>query len=988
MRLGSALALAMATPTLPAQTRPKKPADYVADARKWAHEESDLAPDPRMNFGALANGLRWVWVQNTNPPKQLLLRLHVNVGSLHENRDELGLAHFLEHLAFNGSKNFKAGTLVPFFQGQGIRFGSDVNAHTSFDETVYELDLPDAEPGRLEKALLWLRDVVDGLKLDPAEIAAEKGVVDAEQDVRDGRGSDLWVERIRHLLDGSRYPRRIVIGERAVRAKFDRKICAAFYERWYRPENVTFVMVGDLGGQDPRALIEKAFTGARGRGEAEEAPGTDLEHLTGRDTLFSQFTGGSRVELYAGRMRARDAAADDSSTRAKALALALACDVLESRLDELVPRPYVVASVGSGRSFHPSSELLRMPLLDGVSLHLVTTVEQWPLALQAAERETRRLLERGIGDDELQAARSRLDQRLVARPLHPPPSNHEFVAEILRACRGSHVPMEDRAAKEAARAAARAADAEACMRAFRTAWNDGRLFLCAQGALDLKDAARETFEQVWTEAQGSSLDSKLVVREDLSVRAPRRARPAVPAGDPADGGPAAPAEAKGDAGRFAYARPDADAPEHERETLADLRLTKVRFENGVRALLKFVPGAEGEFRVEVRVGEGLLALDPQRADVAKVAELAFLDGGTARHGRGEIDAALAAAGARLEFRVAGDACVFSGRSTGSGGEAGLRRSLEAVCAWLTDAAFTPARFEEFRRRLDERVPDHDRPTWQNAGVNFDRLLANGDPRLLPLERAAAAKIALDEVKGYLQGQLDGPVEVVVAGGVFPDKQLRHVASTLGQLPARRAPAAFPDERRRAAPAKLGLFAPSGAIDLGGRVTHLRIVYPCPDAIDADSERRLDLLGDIVGDRLRADIREKLGTTYSPHGEAWGDSCFRGRGFVQLDVQVDPALLQATKEACLASMESLAKSGAKKAEFERLRAARSGNPEALARDLGFWMHQLRRAMRAPALLDELRDLRRWYDRVTVEQVNALAKQTLSRDRASILEVTPR
>jgi zinc protease len=114
-------------------------------ARPWEHESSDLPVDPRLHFGHLANGLRWVWAANSTPPSRSYLRLHVDAGSLVEEEDERGMAHFLEHMAFNGSEHFPAGTLVEWFQRRGMAFGPDLNAHTGVDQTVYEIDLPGSD---------------------------------------------------------------------------------------------------------------------------------------------------------------------------------------------------------------------------------------------------------------------------------------------------------------------------------------------------------------------------------------------------------------------------------------------------------------------------------------------------------------------------------------------------------------------------------------------------------------------------------------------------------------------------------------------------------------------------------------------------------------------------------------------------------------------------------------------------------------------------
>src|SRR6185436_498418 len=120
------------------------PAARVVTPRPWEHDTSDIRVDPRIHFGALDNGLRWAWARNGEPQKRCYLRLHVDVGSLAEEESERGMAHFLEHMAFNGSVQFPAGTLIEWFQKHGMAFGADTNASTNFSQTVYKLDLPNA----------------------------------------------------------------------------------------------------------------------------------------------------------------------------------------------------------------------------------------------------------------------------------------------------------------------------------------------------------------------------------------------------------------------------------------------------------------------------------------------------------------------------------------------------------------------------------------------------------------------------------------------------------------------------------------------------------------------------------------------------------------------------------------------------------------------------------------------------------------------------
>jgi zinc protease len=122
-------------------------------ARHWEHESSDLPVDARFHFGQFPNGMRWVWARNGEPKFRSYLRLHVDVGSLAEEDSERGMAHFLEHMAFNGSEHFAADTLVEWFQRHGMGFGADLNASTDFSETIYQLDLPNSDAALLDEGL-------------------------------------------------------------------------------------------------------------------------------------------------------------------------------------------------------------------------------------------------------------------------------------------------------------------------------------------------------------------------------------------------------------------------------------------------------------------------------------------------------------------------------------------------------------------------------------------------------------------------------------------------------------------------------------------------------------------------------------------------------------------------------------------------------------------------------------------------------------------
>jgi zinc protease len=211
-----------------------------------------LPVDPAVTTGTLPNGLRYYVRRNTRPEKRVLAWLAVKTGSIHEEGDQRGLAHLLEHMAFNGTKHFKPGELVSFFETAGARFGPHVNAYTSFDETVYMLQVPTDKEGLVDKALLALSDFAGGLSLDEAEVNKERGVVIEEWRLRQGASWRILEKQAPVLYYQSRYAERIPIGTPEILKSFPVARLRDFYETWYRPDRMSVVVVGDI---EPAAIV-------------------------------------------------------------------------------------------------------------------------------------------------------------------------------------------------------------------------------------------------------------------------------------------------------------------------------------------------------------------------------------------------------------------------------------------------------------------------------------------------------------------------------------------------------------------------------------------------------------------------------------------------------------------------------------------------------------------------------------------------------------
>ena len=247
-----------------------------------------LPVDPAVRSGTLPNGMKYFIRQNGRPAKRVSLRLAVNAGSIQEEDDQRGLAHFLEHMAFNGTAHFKPGELITFLESIGARFGPHVNAYTSFDETFYMLDVPGDREGYVDKAVTVLADFASGISLLREEVEKERGVVLEEWRGRLGAGSRLTDKQLPVIFQGSRYADRLPIGTPEVIKGAPGERIQAFYRKWYRPDNQAVIVVGDVDPAEAEKLILKHFDGiAR---PAAPLPSVNRDVPGNKDTLFSVAT--------------------------------------------------------------------------------------------------------------------------------------------------------------------------------------------------------------------------------------------------------------------------------------------------------------------------------------------------------------------------------------------------------------------------------------------------------------------------------------------------------------------------------------------------------------------------------------------------------------------------------------------------------------------------------------------------------------------------
>ena len=310
--------------------------------------------DTAVRIGKLPNGLTYYIRHNGYPEHRVNFYIAQRVGSIQENEDQRGLAHFLEHMAFNGSDNFQGNRIIEYLRSIGVEFGGDLNAYTAVDRTVYNIDnVPSANVASLDSCLLILKDWSNGLTLDATEIDKERGVVHEEWRLRSSAMQRMLERNLEKLYPGSKYGKRMPIGLMSVIDNFKPEALRQYYHKWYRPDNQAIIVVGDIDVDRTETKIKEMFSGIKL--DPNAVPVVD-EPVPDNNEAIIIVDKDKEQQVDIVQMMFKHDAVPDSLKSSLAYmvqeyGVALATSMINQRLDELAQKadcPYVQAGVADG----------------------------------------------------------------------------------------------------------------------------------------------------------------------------------------------------------------------------------------------------------------------------------------------------------------------------------------------------------------------------------------------------------------------------------------------------------------------------------------------------------------------------------------------------------------------------------------------------------------------------------------------------------------
>ena len=916
-----------------------------AFASDFPHETSDLTVDPAVKWGRLDNGLRYALLHNQEPKGRVSARLAVKVGSIYENENQRGLAHFLEHMAFNGSVHFPSANVVEFFQKLGMDFGGDTNASTNFDRTIYQLELPDTKPETLRESLTFFADVAGGLKLETKEIEKERGIILSEKRARDSVGLRTFVAELEFLVPDTRFPQRIPIGVDEVIKSADHARFAEFYDAWYRPERMVLVIAGDIDPAQVEPLVKELFSPLAARAPALPEPG--LGTVVSPDSVVADLhpepeAGNTNVSLET--VVPYTFEPDTAELRLKYLPRTLALRMLNRRLATLAKQegaPFLSGLVGVTEQFD---------FFRNASVELNCRPDQWQAALGVAEQELRRALEHGFQPDELAEAvadmRNNLEQAVrTAATRHSSERADELTDDLLDKSVTTH-PSADLALYQPALAKVTAED---CAAALRTTWSEA--------------AGRKIFVT----------GNVTIARPPQNIVAAYKTSRAVPVT----------AQARNEQPPFAYTNFGKPGKVAKTQKVDDLGATLMQFKNGVRLNLKPTDFEAGTMRVSVRVGGGTLSMPRDQPGLSLLANVAFTPGGLGKHSVDDLQRILAGKTVGLGFGAADDAFTFSAATN----REDLLLQLQLICAFMTDPGYRPEALRQVKKGAEQLYARLEHTADGPFQLEVAHLLARGDPRFgLPPKNVMLSR-TLDELKAWLTPEFaTGPIEIAIVGDLDPNATIAAVAQTFGALPKRLAKPAYTEARKVsiiAAP-----LAQEFAVPTEIPKAVVRLYWPATDNRDVKFSRRVRLLMDVFSDRLRVKIREEMGGTYSPNAAADLSDAFPGYGYLIADATVAPDQTRIVADAIKAVAASLQKDGVTEEELVRAKQPVLTALRESSRTNPYWLGTvLAAAQEFPEKIEWSRNRYSDNEGITAGELSELAKQYLDPANASEFIVLP-
>ncbi|MEM6908397.1 MAG: insulinase family protein [Pseudomonadota bacterium] len=908
----------------------------------WPFEPSDVPVDPGYVFGQLDNGMRYILRENATPEGTALVRMRIGSGSLEETEAERGLAHYLEHMAFNGSTNIPEGEMIKLLEREGLAFGADTNASTGFQAITYMLNLPRNDDDLLDTALMLMRETASELTIAEDAVERERGVILAERRDRNGFQQRNYEDSTEFLAPGAHYGDRLPIGTLEVIKSATAAQLRALYERTYTPANTVLVIVGDYPTELMEAKIRARFSDWQGPpAPAEPKAGPIDDTRAGLTDIYLDPALSERVSLI--RLAPWQDEPDTRANRDRQLLRAIGYAIVNRRLARLARgenAPFRGANYSRAALFEDAMmTALSVSSVDG----------EWRAGLSAAVRELNQALQFGFTqaevDEQLAKIRTARENAVKAEATR---SNGSYVSAALGLIANERIPTtpDDRLAQ------------------FERLLPE----ITPQTVFDALKPDQAPLEEPMirftgrTAPEGGEDALRLAFGEALAL-------PIMP---PEDNG----------ALQFAYTDFGSAGEVIEDRVDERLGLRLIRFANGVRLNLKQTDIREDRIAVQMTVDGGVL-LNTKDEPLKTYLAGSLSAGGLGAHSSDELSTVLAGRSVGLGFGARGEGFSFSGGTT----PRDLALQLQVMAALLTDPGYRAEGVERFRKGIDNFFETLHATPGRSYSTAIGGILSDKDPRFTLQDKSDYYALDFTKLKAAIGERLSrGAIELAIVGDFEEEEAIAAVASTLGALPQRE-PEFQPRDEARTRPFTSmrgqSVLTHQGEPDQA----FLQLIWPTTDDSDLTEKVRLNLLASVVRLELQQRLREDLGQAYSPSAQSSQSRTYRGYGTFALGSSLEAAEIEPARAAIAELLADLRDKPLAADTLERARKPLKERYDNSLKSLGGWMALALFAQTQPERTERYFAFPEVLAGITPEDIRAAANTYLAPEDAVEIVVLP-
>ncbi|HNO79599.1 MAG TPA: insulinase family protein [Phycisphaerae bacterium] len=872
----------------------------IAAASAMPVRAENLPSDDRIQTGTFDNGLKWMYRQHNNPPGRMAMMIHVSSGSLNEKESQRGLAHFLEHMAFNGTENFAPGELIKFFESIGMEFGADLNAFTSFNQTSYMLFTPENTTAQVDEGMMALSDYVFRALLPQEEIDKERGVVISEW--RSGRGAQQRVfdQLIENILGGTRFAARIPIGLPEVLKTANRDEFVDYYRTWYRPELMTLMVVGDAPLEQIKPIMEKWFgqykatVPARKQESAGFKPFVEQRAFVFSDPELSDCD----VSLY-NISPGRPPITTVEQARVE-MVENVANWIVNRRLEERVQKgsaTYQRSRVSVGNFFNEAMM---------VDASANGEPGAWNKMLDELIVELSRAKEHGFTERELELAKKEIladAKRDVER--EPTRNARGMLFEMNGAVTNEEPVLSAEQQLALTEKLLPTITTEELAKAFNTHFG-AQTFAYVVTAPKKDDIKLPTSEEVLAAAKAAwNIKTEPIKEEttptELLATAPKPGKVV------------------------------------EEKTDDDLKITSAWLDNGVRVHHRFMDYKKDQVMLSINLAGGRIEENESN--------------------RGEIDLAAYALSAqpatnRLTSTNVRD--IMTGHTIGVGvsptrdtvmltvigSPKELETGLKLAHALLTDGKVEESAVNVWRQQQkQQRVFAQALPQFKAYEALMDAI-SGSDPRLMPLlpEDRVEALSADAAQKRWNSFVAKAPIEVAIVGEIPLDRAMALASQYIGSLPKRERSASYIDALRTVARKEGPLVRNIDVNTMTDKGMAIAGFMGC-EANNVHDSRALELSSEILTSRLIRRIREELAIVYSLSASNRPSSSYRDSGMFMSQAPCEPTKAQQVVEEAHKIFDDFAKNGPSDEELSNAKKQVKNNLDEEMKEPGYWFSVL-------------------------------------------------